>query len=107
MSSFPESLSVAAALRVFCPARLDDILEIVEVHIRSWQAACRDLLPSELLDGLSLTVVRRVTYLSAVRFYQVAGFVVEPHTEKTVEKCSPVLPVLRYPVPLNEQRRDV
>lgn len=191
MSSFPESLSVAAALRVFRPARLADIREIVEVHVRSWQAAYRDLLPSEFLDGLSRTVERRVTYLSAalregrlqiwvallngsivgwssfaasrdadepsgtgelhslylleqvwsagfgrglwlaaraqlrasgftsatvwvlkgnrraVRFYQAAGFVAEPHTEKTVEQGGAVLPVLRYRVSLNEPRRDV
>lgn len=184
MSSFSQPLNVAASLRVFRPAHVDDIREIVDVHIRSWQAAYRDLLPSEFLDGLSLTVERRVTYLSnalregrlqiwvalldgvivgwssfaatrdadeppgtgelwslyllenvwsaglgrglwlasraqlrasgftsatvwvlkdnqrAVRFYEAAGFVAEPHSEKTSEVGGVPLPQLRYRISL-------
>jgi ribosomal protein S18 acetylase RimI-like enzyme len=187
MSSFPKPLKVAAALRVFRPARLDELREIVEVNIRSWQATYRDLLPAVFLDGLSLTVERRVTYLShalregrvqiwvalldgvivgwssfgatrdaddqpgtgelwalylleevwslgigrelwrvsraqlyasgfssvtvwvlkgnlrAMAFYQAAGFVAEPHSEKVVEEGGAVLPLLRYRVALQAQ----
>jgi GNAT superfamily N-acetyltransferase len=33
-------------------ARASDARAIAEVHVRSWQAAYRDLLPQEFLDGL-------------------------------------------------------
>ena len=34
------------------PARLEDVPEIAVVHVRSWQAAYRGLLPQAYLDGL-------------------------------------------------------
>ena len=34
------------------PARMEDVLEIAAVHVRSWQAAYRGLLPRAYLDGL-------------------------------------------------------
>jgi len=34
-------------------ARGDDVRSIAEIHVRSWQAAYRGILPDELLDGLS------------------------------------------------------
>jgi GNAT superfamily N-acetyltransferase len=34
------------------PARPDDALPVAGVHVRSWQAAYRGLLPDEYLDGL-------------------------------------------------------
>jgi ribosomal protein S18 acetylase RimI-like enzyme len=36
------------------PARMEDVLEIAAVHVRSWQAAYRGLLPQAYLDGLDL-----------------------------------------------------
>jgi hypothetical protein len=33
-------------------AQASDARAIAEVHVRSWQAAYRDLLPQEYLDGL-------------------------------------------------------
>jgi GNAT superfamily N-acetyltransferase len=38
-------------------ARLDDAAAIAAVHVRGWQAAYRDYLPQDFLDGMS--VVRR------------------------------------------------
>lgn len=35
-----------------------DAGDIAKVHVRSWQAAYRDLLPADLLDGLSVDVRR-------------------------------------------------
>jgi GrpB-like predicted nucleotidyltransferase (UPF0157 family)/GNAT superfamily N-acetyltransferase len=45
-----------------CPAGIvkvrrasgDDAFAIAEIHVRSWQGAYRDILPGELLDGLSV-----------------------------------------------------
>jgi ribosomal protein S18 acetylase RimI-like enzyme len=34
------------------PARIEDVPEIAVVHVRSWQAAYRGLLPQAYLDGL-------------------------------------------------------
>jgi GNAT superfamily N-acetyltransferase len=34
------------------PARMEDVPEIAVVHVRSWQAAYRGLLPQAYLDGL-------------------------------------------------------
>ena len=34
------------------PARMTDVAEIAAVHVRSWQAAYRGLLPQAYLDGL-------------------------------------------------------
>ena len=34
------------------PARMEDVSEIAVVHVRSWQAAYRGLLPQACLDGL-------------------------------------------------------
>ena len=34
------------------PTRMEDIPEIAGVHVRSWQAAYRGLLPQGYLDGL-------------------------------------------------------
>jgi hypothetical protein len=34
------------------PARPDDALPVAGVHVRSWQAAYRGLLPDDYLDGL-------------------------------------------------------
>jgi RimJ/RimL family protein N-acetyltransferase len=34
------------------PARLEDVPAVVSVHIRSWQAAYRGLVPDSYLDGL-------------------------------------------------------
>jgi GNAT superfamily N-acetyltransferase len=34
------------------PARVDDAAQISEVHVRSWQAGYRGLLPQDYLDGL-------------------------------------------------------
>jgi GrpB-like predicted nucleotidyltransferase (UPF0157 family)/ribosomal protein S18 acetylase RimI-like enzyme len=36
-------------------ARDEDIPQIAEIHVRSWQAAYRTILPDELLDGLSVS----------------------------------------------------
>ena len=36
------------------PAVLDDADGIAEVHVRSWQAAYRGLMPQDVLDGLSV-----------------------------------------------------
>lgn len=36
------------------PARITDADGIAEVHVRSWQAAYRGLMPQEVLDGLSV-----------------------------------------------------
>lgn len=36
-------------------ARDDDIPRIADIHVRSWQAAYRDVLSDELLDGLSVS----------------------------------------------------
>lgn len=36
-------------------ATVDDVPSIAEVHVRSWQAAYRGILPDDLLDGLSTT----------------------------------------------------
>lgn len=36
------------------PARLADADGIAEVHVRSWQAAYRGLMPQDVLDGLSV-----------------------------------------------------
>lgn len=33
----------------------DDVLAIATIHVRSWQAAYRGVLPDELLDGLSVS----------------------------------------------------
>ena len=33
----------------------DDVREIAEIHVRSWRAAYRSILPSALLEGLSVT----------------------------------------------------
>ena len=34
------------------PAKSDDALEVARVHVRSWQAAYRGLLPDDYLDDL-------------------------------------------------------
>jgi ribosomal protein S18 acetylase RimI-like enzyme len=34
------------------PARVDDVAQIAEVHVRSWQGAYRGLIPQDYLDGL-------------------------------------------------------
>jgi GNAT superfamily N-acetyltransferase len=34
------------------PARVDDAEQIAEVHVRSWQAGYRGLIPQDYLDGL-------------------------------------------------------
>jgi ribosomal protein S18 acetylase RimI-like enzyme len=36
-------------------ARNEDVLSIAEIHVRSWQAAYRGILPDELLDSLSIS----------------------------------------------------
>ncbi len=36
-------------------ARDEDVRSIAEIHVRSWQAAYRGILPDELLDGLSVS----------------------------------------------------
>ncbi len=36
------------------PARLGDVRRIAEVHVRSWQAAYRGLIPDDFLDALSV-----------------------------------------------------
>ena len=36
-------------------ARDEDARSIAEIHVRSWQAAYRGILPDELLDGLSVS----------------------------------------------------
>lgn len=40
------------------PARIDDVAEIAEIHVRSWQAAYAGLIPQSYLD--SLTPAQRV-----------------------------------------------
>ena len=47
------------------PAGPDDASAIAGVHVRSWQAAYRGLLPDELLDRLSVTE-RRETWRQAL-----------------------------------------
>ena len=39
-----------------------DAKAIAQVHIRSWQRAYRDLMPSEYLDSLEVTLPQRVSY---------------------------------------------
>lgn len=39
-----------------------DALGIAQVHVRSWQQAYRELLPSDFLDSLSATLSRREAY---------------------------------------------
>lgn len=41
------------------PAEPDDAAAIAEVHVRSWRAGYRALLPEPVLDGLSVHVRRR------------------------------------------------
>lgn len=36
------------------PATVDDLLAVAEIHVRSWQAAYRDLLPTGYLAGLDV-----------------------------------------------------
>ena len=36
------------------PAELSDVPRIAEIHVRSWQAAYREILPAEFLDGFSI-----------------------------------------------------
>lgn len=36
------------------PATIDDAAAVADVHVRSWQAAYRGLLPDAVLDGLSV-----------------------------------------------------
>jgi ribosomal protein S18 acetylase RimI-like enzyme len=36
-------------------ARDEDVRSIAEIHVRSWRAAYRGILPDELLDGLSVS----------------------------------------------------
>jgi GNAT superfamily N-acetyltransferase len=43
-------------------ATIDDAVAIADAHIRSWQAAYRDLLPSEFLDGLGEHLEGRVKW---------------------------------------------
>lgn len=43
-------------------AQLDDAVAIADAHIRSWQAAYRDLLPAEFLDGLGDHLEERVKW---------------------------------------------
>lgn len=35
-------------------AELSDVRRIAEIHVRSWQAAYREILPAEFLDGLAI-----------------------------------------------------
>ena len=39
-----------------------DAKAIAQVHIRSWQAAYRDLMPAEFLNGLDATLARRESF---------------------------------------------
>jgi GNAT superfamily N-acetyltransferase len=36
------------------PARADDLAEIARIHVETWRHGYRDILPSEVLDGLSV-----------------------------------------------------
>jgi hypothetical protein len=38
--------------RAVRPATLADVTEIAMIHVRSWQAAYRVLMPQDYLDGL-------------------------------------------------------
>jgi L-amino acid N-acyltransferase YncA len=57
-------------------ATADDAAGIAEVHVRSWQAAYRDLIPDDFLAGLDDTIERRAT--------QWAGAVADPHLDVLV-----------------------
>ncbi|MFN2485024.1 MAG: hypothetical protein ABR609_00105, partial [Acidimicrobiia bacterium] len=57
-------------------AELSDVPRLAEIHVRSWQAAYREILPKEFLAGLSVEQ-REESWTSKL----VAGqtFVVEQH----------------------------
>jgi hypothetical protein len=49
------------SIRLASPADTD-ARAVAEVHVRSWQAAYRGLLPQDYLDGLDLTLDKREAY---------------------------------------------
>ncbi|MBK8904773.1 MAG: GNAT family N-acetyltransferase [Anaerolineaceae bacterium] len=63
-------------------ATIDDVAQLAAVHVQSWQAAYRSLLPDDFLDSLS--VERRIAQWQAwlsnsandIRVYEVEGQVV-------------------------------
>jgi GNAT superfamily N-acetyltransferase len=48
------SVQERAATVVVRPARLDDAPTIADLHVRSWRAAYRGIVPDAILDGLSI-----------------------------------------------------
>lgn len=45
------------------PAQVDDAARLADIHLQTWQAAYRDLLSAQYLDGLSAGVERRAVVL--------------------------------------------
>jgi hypothetical protein len=82
------------------PARMEDVPQIAVVHVRSWQAAYRGLLPQAYLDGLAEAGFGQVilwvldSNARARRFYEAGGWLADGAAKRDDS----------FGVPMNEVR---